>query len=142
LLAKAEQGREESFFAPATWSGSMVLTTGPNLIICTIFPFHEGSAIWLDDMLEKVVDGNPWEGEVSFTGSNGDEHWTRIGVTPVYDEAGIEELVMTGSDVTGHHQAKRRIDTKKPRRDRTDHQPAKIPFGVDPWKDKRRNESE
>jgi len=63
-------------------------------------------------MLEKVVDGNPWEGEVSFTGSNGDEHWTRIGVTPVYDEAGIEELVMTGSDVTGHHQAKRRIDTK------------------------------
>jgi signal transduction histidine kinase len=77
-----------------------------------LFPSLKEPAIWLDEILAKLPAGSSWEGEVSFTGGNGHERWARVGITPVYSEGRIDELVMTGSDITGHKNAKSHLDTK------------------------------
>lgn len=77
-----------------------------------LFPSMKDPVLWLDDILAKVVSGNSWDGEVMFTGGNGEERWARVGITPVFNDSGVDELVMTGSDVTGPKNAKSRLDTK------------------------------
>lgn len=77
-----------------------------------LFPSLKESSSWLDDILGKLNDGSSWEGEVMFTDAGGDHRWARVGVTPVFNEKGIDELVMTGSDITGQKNAKRKLDTK------------------------------
>lgn len=77
-----------------------------------LFPSLREPKGWLDDILVKLAADNTWDGEISFTDENGDERWTRIAITPVFNETGIDELVMTGSDVTGLKNAKTSLDTK------------------------------
>jgi PAS domain S-box-containing protein len=77
-----------------------------------LFPSLKEPAVWLDDVLAKVSEGNAWEGEVNFTSSDGEQRWARLGIIPVYNDKGLDELVMTGSDITGHKNARTRIDTK------------------------------
>lgn len=77
-----------------------------------LFPSMKQPAAWLDNVLSHVLPGSSWEGEVSFVARDGEDRWARVGVTPVFNEKGIDELIMTGSDITGHKNAKRRLDTK------------------------------
>lgn len=82
------------------------------LYLYDLFPSLKEPSVWLDDLLAKLEEGVSWESEVMFTDSEGDDRWARIGVTPVFNEKGIDELVMTGSDITGQKNAKSKLDTK------------------------------
>jgi two-component system, NarL family, sensor histidine kinase DegS len=77
-----------------------------------LFPSMKNAETWMKDLLGKVRDGNAWEGEVSFTDHSGAERWAKIGITPVFNNDEIGELVMTGSDTTEHKHAERRMTTK------------------------------
>jgi signal transduction histidine kinase len=77
-----------------------------------LFPFMKNAEGWMNDMLFRIKTGNAWDGDVSFTDHSGTERWAKVGITPVYNNDLIGELVITGSDTTEHRQAERRMTRK------------------------------
>ncbi len=112
LFAKADRGGNITFisqlFADILGESSVV----PDMRICDLFPSSGLSDDWMDEVIDKVSDGKPWQGEIRFTGRRNEEVWAEVIVNPVYAEDDLEELVILGSDITRRKHAEKNMVLK------------------------------
>jgi signal transduction histidine kinase len=56
---------------------------------------------WMDEVIDTVSDGHFWQGEVQYSGLDGDARWATVIVTPVFnEEQEVDELLVMGADIT------------------------------------------
>jgi two-component system, NarL family, sensor histidine kinase DegS len=99
LYAKADRGGNISFIAPL-FTDILGSPTTNEMRICDLFPSSGLNDDWMDEVIDKVSEGNPWQGEIKFTGKKGKDVWVDLIVNPVYGEDGLDELVVLGADIT------------------------------------------
>jgi signal transduction histidine kinase len=69
--------------------------------ICDLFEGMKNEDDWMDEIIERVSDGNSWQGSVHYLDKNNDKRWAEIMVLPVFSESDeVEELQVFGSDMT------------------------------------------
>jgi two-component system, NarL family, sensor histidine kinase DegS len=106
LYAKADRGGTVTFIAQlfVNMTGKSDLT--PSLRICDLFEGSMAIDDWMDDVIDTVSEGNHWTGQVHFKSSRGEELWSDIVISPVYNDRGeVDELVVMGSEITRHKKA-------------------------------------
>lgn len=113
LFAKADKGGNVSFLSDlyAEISGKSEIT--PMMRLCDLFEGAGLNGDWMDEIVERVSEGELWQGEIHFNGKDGKETWADIVVIPVYthkDE--IDELVLLGSNITLRKQAEQTMRMK------------------------------
>jgi PAS domain S-box-containing protein len=105
LYAKADRGGNVTFISQLFANLSGKAETIPSMQICDLFE----SAMtddWMDDVIDTVSEGNHWQGQVHFKSARGEELWSDIVISPVYDAQGdVDELVVMGSEITRHKKA-------------------------------------
>jgi two-component system sensor histidine kinase DegS len=103
LLAKADRGGNVTFVSDQFRLMSHQPDTRGLARFCDLFPSMKDPDEWMDELIERVSEGNSWQGELSFKDAQAQERWVDVIVTPVYGEREeIEELVMAGAEVTHH----------------------------------------
>jgi signal transduction histidine kinase len=113
LYAKADRGGTVTFIAQlfANMTGKSEIT--PSLRIGDLFDGSSANDDWMDDVIDTVSEGNHWQGQVHFKSLGGEELWSDIVISPVYDVEGeVDELVVMGSDITRHKKAEQSMSIK------------------------------
>jgi two-component system, NarL family, sensor histidine kinase DegS len=112
LYAKTDRGGNITFIAPlfADMLGQSAATN--EMRICDMFPSSGLSDDWMDEVIDKVSEGKPWQGEITFTGKKGRDVSVDLIVNPVYGEDGVEELVVLGADITKRKYAEKNMVLK------------------------------
>jgi signal transduction histidine kinase len=81
--------------------------------ICDLFDELDNVDDWMDDIIERVSDGDTWQGSIHYVDKKNTERWADIMVLPVYDEAGeVDELQIFGSDTTKQKYAELNMNLK------------------------------
>ena len=69
--------------------------------ICDLFDGLKNEDDWMDEIIERVSDGDSWQGSVHYLDKNKEGRWAEIMVLPVFNEGDeVEELQIFGSDTT------------------------------------------
>jgi two-component system sensor histidine kinase DegS len=106
LYAKADRGGTITFISQLFVSMTGKSEISQSLRICDLFEGSMAVDDWMDDVIDTVSEGNHWQGQVHFGSLRGEELWSDIVISPVYDEQGeIDELVVMGSEITRHKKA-------------------------------------
>ncbi|HEX6889373.1 MAG TPA: ATP-binding protein, partial [Chryseolinea sp.] len=106
LYAKADRGGTITFISQLFVSMTGKSEISQALRICDLFEGSMAVDDWMDDVIDTVSEGNHWQGQVHFKSLRGEELWSDIVISPVYDERGeIDELVVMGSEITRHKKA-------------------------------------
>lgn len=113
LFAKADKGGNVTFLSDLFTEICGKSEIIPLMRLCDLF---EGSALnsdWMDEIVDRVSEGDLWQGEIRFKGKGGKDTWTDVVVIPVYtDKEEIEELLLLGSDITLRKQAEQTMGLK------------------------------
>lgn len=113
LYAKADHGGTVTFIAQlfVNMTGKSDIT--PVLRICDLFEGLSGTDDWMDEVIDTVSEGVHWQGQVHFRSLRGEELWSDIVISPVYNVEGeVDELVVMGSDITRHKKAEQSMSLK------------------------------
>jgi two-component system sensor histidine kinase DegS len=106
LYAKADRGGTVTFLGQMFVNMTGKSEISPSLRICDLFEGSMAVDDWMDEVIDTVSEGNHWQGQVHFKSLRGQELWSDIIISPVYDEQGeVDELVVMGSDITRHKKA-------------------------------------
>ena len=102
LFAKADRGGNLIFIADhfrTLVSDSDV--GGEGLPVAALFKNMQNADDWMDEVIDTVSDGHFWQGEVQYSGLDGDARWATVIVTPVFnEEQEVDELLVMGADIT------------------------------------------
>jgi two-component system sensor histidine kinase DegS len=113
LLAKADRGGNITFVGERYKSLVQHNDTSSFERFSDLFPTIRDAGEWMDEVIERVSDGNSWRGEAVCIDAARGEHWVDVIITPVFGEDGeIAELVMVGSEITHHKLAERSMSEK------------------------------
>ncbi len=113
LYAKADRGGTVTFIAQlfVNMTGKSEMTS--SLRISDLFEASVSADDWMDEVIDTVSEGNHWQGQVHFKSVHGEQLWSDIVISPVYDVQGdIDELVVMGSDITRHKKAEQSMSLK------------------------------
>jgi signal transduction histidine kinase len=113
LYAKADRGGTVTFIAQLfiNMTGKSEMT--PSRRISDLFEGSFSADDWMDEVIDTVSEGNHWQGQVRFKSVHGEQLWSDIVISPVYDVQGdIDELVVMGSDITRHKKAEQSMSLK------------------------------
>jgi two-component system, NarL family, sensor histidine kinase DegS len=113
LYAKADKGGTVTFIAQlfGNMTGKSEVTS--SLRISDLFEGSSSADDWMDEVIDTVSEGNHWQGQVHFKSVRGEQLWSDIVISPVYDVQGdIDELVIMGSDITRHKKAEQSMSLK------------------------------
>lgn len=81
--------------------------------ICDLFNELDNVDDWMDDIIERVSDGDTWQGSIHYVDKKNSERWADIMVLPVYNEDDeVEELQIFGSDTTKQKYAELNMNFK------------------------------
>ena len=106
LYAKADRGGTITFIAQLFVNMTGKSEISPSLRICDLFEGSMAIDDWMDDVIDTVSEGNHWTGQVHFKSLRGEELWSDIVISPVYNDRGeVDELVVMGSEITRHKKA-------------------------------------
>lgn len=101
LFAKADRGGNITFLADLFMEISGKSEVTPMMRLSDLFEGANLNNDWMDEVVERVSDGDLWQGEIYFKGKNSKDTWTDIIIMPVYNEQNeVEELIILGSDIT------------------------------------------
>ena len=113
LFAKADRGGNVTFIAPLFTAMTGKHQTIPVQRICNLFEDSSAGDDWMDEVVDTVSEGNQWEGQLHFKSLQNESLWAEVVISPVYDEQGeVDELVIMGSDITGHKRAEQSMSAK------------------------------
>lgn len=113
LLAKSDKGGNVTFLTDlyAEISGKSEIT--PMMRLCDLFKGANLNGDWMDEIVDRVSEGELWQNEIRFQGKGERETWVDTIVIPVYtDKDEVEELLLLGSDITMRKQAEQTMRMK------------------------------
>lgn len=113
LFAKADKGGNVTLISEALAELTGVSLGTDPVFLADLFPGIADPDDWMDTMIDTVSEGESWQGVIRFEGPGKKESWAQVTVTPVYNERGeVDELVMTGSDITRRKEAEQHMHVK------------------------------
>jgi len=113
LYAKSDRGGNVIFLAELFTELSGIKKIGEHMRVCDLFPGMEDADDWMDQVVEKVSEGNAWQGEVYFKVGKQEDCWSDITITPVYnDQNEVDELLVMGTDITRRKAAEQNMNLK------------------------------
>ena len=113
LLAKADHGGNVTFISESFAEISGVHTVKSSTRLSDLFPGMTQPDDWMDNVVDAVSEGKPWQGELKFKKAAKKDCWFEIVITPVYNESNeIEELLLLGSDISSRKVAEQNMNQK------------------------------
>lgn len=113
LYAKADRGGNVLFLSDLfiEMTGRQAIT--PLMRLCDLFTGADLNDDWMDEVVDRVSEGDVWQGEIYFQGKDLKEIWADVIIIPVYKEQDeIDELVVLGADITLRKQAEQTMRLK------------------------------
>jgi signal transduction histidine kinase len=113
LYAKADKGGNVTFIDNPLHHAKDLTSGKFPLMLSDLFPGMTNPDDWMDDVIDVVSDGESWQGEIRYETPSKKDSWSKVIVTPVYNESGeVEELAMMGADVTERKEAEHNMKVK------------------------------
>jgi PAS domain S-box-containing protein len=113
LFAKADRGGNITFVSQLFTNITGQVTSDSTMRICDLFEGVSDDNDWMDEVIETVSEEQHFQTQIRLRSLEGKDLWAEVIISPVYNDQGeIDELVITGADITRQKSAEQNMSVK------------------------------